>query len=75
MEFCVSLAGAVMGDVPNEDEYDVIGLGSIVGEPKEGVGSIMNVPMEKVELKEGVSKPGGGLELEGGVSKPGGGPK
>ena len=59
-----------MGDVPNEDEYDVIRLGSIVGEPKEGVGSIMNVPMEKVELK-----PGGGLDLVGGVSKPGGGPK
>ena len=56
-EFCV--AGAVMGDVPNEDGSDVIewgvwspvdgpneGVGSMVDESKEGVGSIINVPIE-----------------------------
>ena len=63
IEFCVLLAGVGKPD-------DVI---EVEDEPKEGVGSIMNVPMENelykpwllVELlKEGVSKPGGGPSLD-----------
>ena len=56
-ECCV--AGAIVGDVPNEVGSDVTvwgvwspvdgpneGVGSMVDESKEGVGSIINVPIE-----------------------------
>ena len=40
MEFCISLAGAIIEDDRGDDVIE------LWDEPKEGVGSIMNVPIE-----------------------------